>query len=58
MITGTGNYYSAGVNLSGIIGVMSPATLHAEIVKRNALVFDTFIDFPKPVRMRSPSHSF
>jgi len=49
IITGTGNYYSAGVNLSGIIGVMSPATLHAEIVKRNAAVFDTFIDFPKPI---------
>ena len=53
IITGTGNYYSAGVNLSGIIGMMSPATLHAEIVKRNAAVFDTFIDFPKPVRFQN-----
>jgi peroxisomal 3,2-trans-enoyl-CoA isomerase len=28
---------------------MMPATLHATIIKENAAVFDTFIDFPKPI---------
>ena len=49
MLTGTGKYYSAGVNLSAIMAPMSPAKIHAEIVKRNSAVFNNFIDFPKPI---------
>jgi len=49
VITGEGNYYSAGVDLSGTIKPMQPAKLQEMIRVKNQLVFDTFLDFPKPV---------
>lgn len=49
ILTGTDPYYSAGVNLGGTIKLAPPKTLHAMIVERNAALFDTFIDFPKPI---------
>ena len=42
-------YYCAGVDLSGTIKPMHPATLHDVIRTSNQRVFDTFLKFPKPL---------
>lgn len=49
ILTGAGEYYSAGVNLGGAIKVQHPAKLHAYIVARNQALFEQFIRFPKPI---------
>jgi len=50
IITGTGRYYSAGVDFSGSMGKpVWPSTLVAESRKANEALFDAFITFPKPL---------
>jgi enoyl-CoA hydratase/carnithine racemase len=49
IITGTGKYYSAGVNLGGTLKLDHPKSLHAFIVEHNQAIFDAFIDLDKPI---------
>ena len=49
ILTGTGKYYCAGVNLGGVLKLAHPKTLHAMIVEHNQAWFDLFLDFPKPI---------
>jgi len=49
VLTGTGTYYSAGVDLSSMIQLMAPSALVKQIRDQNQMVFETFIDFPKPI---------
>ncbi|MEX1365904.1 MAG: enoyl-CoA hydratase/isomerase family protein [Nannocystaceae bacterium] len=49
ILTGTGDYYCAGVNLSATLTLGHPQKLHALIESQNAALFDMFIDFPKPI---------
>jgi len=49
IVTGTGDYYCAGVDLSGTIKPMHPSELHNMIYTSNKKVFDTFLTFPKPL---------
>jgi enoyl-CoA hydratase/carnithine racemase len=49
IFTGTGRYFSAGVNLGGTISLMSPKKLHQMIVENNQTLFETFLDCPKPI---------
>lgn len=49
ILTGADPYYCAGVNLSGTIRFGHPRTLRAMIIEHNQNLFDTFIDFPKPI---------
>jgi len=49
IVTGTGKYYCAGVDLSGTIKPMHPSKLHEMIYTSNKKVFDTFLTFPKPL---------
>ena len=48
ILTGAGEYYSAGVNL-GALPMGMPKKLHAYIVKNNQAIFDAFLDFDKPI---------
>jgi enoyl-CoA hydratase/carnithine racemase len=49
IFTGQGDYYSAGVNLSGTLKLMAPKKLHQLIVQHNEQLFDRFLTFPKPI---------
>ncbi|MGB0646975.1 MAG: enoyl-CoA hydratase/isomerase family protein, partial [Bradymonadia bacterium] len=49
ILTGTGHYYCAGVNLGGTLKLGHPRTIHRLIVEHNQDLFDRFIDFPKPI---------
>jgi len=49
VVTGTGKYYSAGVDLSSTIRPMAPSTLIRTIRDQNEKLFRLFIDFPKPI---------
>jgi len=49
ILTGTGRYYSAGVNLSGTLRLGHPRTLRDQIIRHNQALFDLFIDFNKPI---------
>lgn len=49
VLTGTGRYYSAGVNLGGTLSLQHPETLRQEIIRHNQALFDMFLDFPKPI---------
>ncbi len=49
ILTGSGKYYSAGVNLGGSLKLAHPKRLHAFIVDKNKALFQMFIDFPKPI---------
>lgn len=49
VLTGTGEYYSAGADLSGTMRIMSPKTLHGLIEQGNYELFDAFLKFPKPI---------
>jgi Delta3-Delta2-enoyl-CoA isomerase len=49
ILTGVGEYYCAGVNLSAVMKPMSPKTLHGLIREQNKALFDMFLDFPKPI---------
>merc|ERR1711991_1114274 len=49
ILTGTGKYYCAGVELSAVMKPMHPGTLQGLIRKQNQALFDMFLDFPKPI---------
>lgn len=49
IFTGTGEYFSAGVNLGGTIQLKHPKKLHQMIVEHNQRLFETFLDCPKPI---------
>lgn len=49
ILSGTGRYYSAGVNLGGSLKVMPPKKLHNLIVKNNLRLFDIFLNCNKPL---------
>lgn len=49
ILTGADPYYCAGVNLGGTLRMEHPKELHAMIVEHNQALFDTFLDFPKPI---------
>lgn len=49
VVTGTGRYFCAGVDLSQMIKLMHPRTLHGLIYKNNLQMFDNFLSFPKPI---------
>jgi len=49
ILTGADPYYCAGVNLGATIQLGHPRSLHAFIVEHNQALFDTFLDFPKPI---------
>jgi peroxisomal 3,2-trans-enoyl-CoA isomerase len=49
VLTGSGRYYSAGVNLGGTLKLGHPEALRQEIVRRNQALFDLFLDFKKPL---------
>ncbi|PSW21251.1 enoyl-CoA hydratase/isomerase family protein [Photobacterium sanctipauli] len=49
IFTGTGKYYSAGVNLGGTLKIMAPKKLKALITKNNQALFDTFLNCSKPL---------
>lgn len=49
VLTGAGEYYSAGVNLGGTLRLEHPRTLHAAIVAHNQSLFDAFLDLDKPI---------
>jgi len=49
IITGSGKYYSAGVDLSAMLRPMKPSTLVRKIRDENEQVFRHFLDFPKPI---------
>ena len=48
VLTGTGDYYCAGVDLSGSFELGTPQNTYNKIVESNRNVFDTFLDFEKP----------
>eukprot|EP00756_Hemistasia_phaeocysticola_P064641 Hpha_TRINITY_DN7962_c0_g2::TRINITY_DN7962_c0_g2_i1::g.146165::m.146165/K13239/PECI; peroxisomal 3,2-trans-enoyl-CoA isomerase len=49
VLTGAGNYYSAGVSLADTIQPMLPRSLRLGITEHNQALFDAFLDFPKPI---------
>ena len=49
VITGRGEYYSAGVDLSSLITPMQPSKLVRKIRAQNQTVFSCFLEFPKPI---------
>ena len=49
ILTGADPYYCAGVNLSGVVSLASPRALRERIRAHNQVLFDSFIDFPKPI---------
>ena len=57
VLTGTGEYYSAGVNLGGTLRIDHPRTLHAAIIEQNQALFDTFLDLPKPIVVAVNGHA-
>lgn len=57
VLTGTGKYYSAGVNLSGTMRITHPKTLHETIRKSNQELFDTFLNLDKPIIVAVNGHA-
>ena len=49
ILTGAGDYYSAGVNLSGTLKVMAPRKLRQLIVNKNQALFEVFLGCAKPL---------
>jgi enoyl-CoA hydratase/carnithine racemase len=49
IFTGAGHYYSSGLSLGGTLKLMPPKQFHALIVDHNKKLFDTFLNFPKPI---------
>jgi len=47
ILTGEGDYYSAGVNLGGSLKLMHPRKLRDSIVDYNRQLFEAFLRFPK-----------
>lgn len=57
ILTGTGTYYCAGVNLGSTIRLGHPRTLYRLIVEHNESLFRAFIDFPKPILAAINGHA-
>lgn len=49
VLTGKGDYYSAGVNLSSTIKLMAPRKLRDMINEMNQELFEMFLQCPKPI---------
>ena len=49
IFTGSGHYFSAGVNFGGTLKPMHPKKLHKMIVDHNQQLFEVFLHFPKPI---------
>jgi enoyl-CoA hydratase/carnithine racemase len=49
VLTGTDPYYCAGVNLAGSFQLQHPRKMHKVIVNNNRVLFNAFLDFPKPL---------
>ncbi|MGR5065768.1 enoyl-CoA hydratase/isomerase family protein [Photobacterium sp. DNB22_13_2] len=49
ILTGAGDYYSAGVNLSGTLKVMAPRKLRELIASNNQALFEVFLGCTKPL---------
>ncbi|MDX2350320.1 MAG: enoyl-CoA hydratase/isomerase family protein [Porticoccus sp.] len=49
VLTGTGKYYSAGVNLGGSLKLMAPKKLRKLIVENNNTLFDMFLNCTPPL---------
>ncbi len=49
ILTGTGTYYCAGVNLGGSLRLDHPGNLYRFILEHNQELFDRFLRFPKPI---------
>lgn len=49
VLTGADPYYCAGVNLAATIRLTHPRKLRDMIVEHNQALFNTFLDFPKPL---------
>lgn len=49
VLTGTGAYYSAGVNLSSTIRLGHPRALRETIRRHNQALFDAFLDLDTPI---------
>ncbi len=49
ILTGVDPYYCAGVNLSSTLRLAHPRDLHKMIVEHNQALFDSFLEFPKPI---------
>jgi enoyl-CoA hydratase/carnithine racemase len=57
ILTGAGTYYCAGVNLSATLKLGHPKKLHGMIVEHNQDLFDTFLEFPKPILIAINGHA-
>lgn len=57
VLTGTGPYYSAGVDLSGSLRLGPPRRLREQILKANRALFDRFLSFPKPMLAAVNGHA-
>ena len=57
ILTGTGPYYCAGVNLSSTLRFGHPKKLHGLIIEYNQALFDMFLDFPKPILVAINGHA-
>lgn len=49
VLTGVDPYFCAGVNLSGSFKLGHPRKMHSSIERNNVVLFDMFLDFPKPL---------
>ncbi|MEO1337645.1 MAG: enoyl-CoA hydratase/isomerase family protein [Myxococcota bacterium] len=49
VLTGTGDYYSAGADLSGSLRFDHPRKTHRLIEQKNYALFDAFLQFSKPI---------
>eukprot|EP01061_Rhynchopus_euleeides_P007707 TRINITY_DN16784_c0_g1_i1.p1 TRINITY_DN16784_c0_g1~~TRINITY_DN16784_c0_g1_i1.p1 ORF type:complete len:279 (+),score=136.79 TRINITY_DN16784_c0_g1_i1:114-950(+) len=49
IVTGTDEYYCAGVDFGGSMKAMRPSSMRKKIEVDNAKVFDSYISFPKPI---------
>jgi len=49
VLTGTGEYYCAGVDLAAVLKPMPPRKLVGMIESLNKQLFEQYIDFPKPI---------
>jgi len=49
VLTGSGKYYSAGVDLSSLLKPMAPSKLLVDLRANNQQLFDMFINFSKPI---------
>ena len=57
VLTGKGDYYSAGVNLSGTISLGHPRAIRDRIIVQNQAIFDLFLDFDKPILAAVNGHA-